>query len=104
MIRVRQIQYRITNEYQQLLMFAMKRSRQRTVISLYNDAFPHPLPKLCLGGPKLFAISADDQRGLLLALLCFIFALTHNSITSPCGPMRGLTPMTKIRKLENRFG
>ena len=58
-------------------MFPVKRARERLIARLEDDAFSDPLPKLRLGGPKLFPIAADDKRGLLfLFLLIFVF-LTH---------------------------
>src|SRR5437016_4946177 len=58
-------------------MFSNERPCQRTVIRLGYDAFPHPLPKLSLGGPKLLAITADYESRLLLFLLFLVFVCAH---------------------------
>lgn len=53
-------------------MFAHEAARQRIVLLFRDDAFSDPLPELRLRGPELFAVAADDERGLL-SLLAFIF-------------------------------
>ena len=50
-------------------MLAFERSGQRLFSSFDYDAFSHPLPELCLSGPKLFTVTTNDQRCLLFALL-----------------------------------
>src|SRR5687768_3849837 len=60
-------------------MFTTERTRQRLVIGFDDDAFPHPLPELRLGGPELFPIATDYQRGLLLLFL--VFFRTHRVLT-----------------------
>ena len=50
-------------------MFAFEYSRQWLFCRFNDDAFPHPLPELCLSGPELFAITTDNQRCFFLALL-----------------------------------
>ena len=49
-------------------MFAPEETGQRLLARLDHDAFPHPLPKLRLSRPKLFAVAANHQCGLLLTL------------------------------------
>src|SRR2546426_10915851 len=60
-------------------MLAVEDSGQRMIIGLDDHAFSDPLPKLRLGGPKLFSVAADDQGGLPLLLLFFLVfvRLTH---------------------------
>jgi len=65
---MREIQDGVTQEHQQLFVLASKNSSQRLFSRFNYDAFPHPLPELCLCGPKLLSIATDDQR-------CFLFAL-----------------------------
>ena len=71
MIRMGQIQNCVAQQNEQLLMIAFELSAQRLITCLDNDAFPHPLPELCLSGPKLFPISANNQCRLLFPLLLF---------------------------------
>lgn len=75
----------------------MKRSRQWFVFGLNNDAFPHPLPELSLGGPKLFVVAADNKRRLPLPFLLLIFVLTHNWV-----PTTGLTFLVAANERETR--
>jgi hypothetical protein len=77
MIGMGQIQYRIAQQDQEFLVLSSERSRQGPVIRLGYHAFPHPLPKLSLRGPKLFAITADYESRLLLFLLFLIFVCAH---------------------------
>jgi hypothetical protein len=58
-------------------VLSLKRPGQRAVVRFGYDAFPHPLPKLSLGGPKLFAIMADYEGSLLLFLLFLVFVCAH---------------------------
>jgi len=50
-------------------MFSPEYTGKRIVGSLNNHAISHPLPELCLGGPKLLAVTANHERGLLSLLL-----------------------------------
>src|ERR1044071_3917346 len=63
-----QIQDCVTQQHQQLLMLAPEESGQRLLARLNDDSFAHPLPELSLCRPKLFSITADHERGLLLPL------------------------------------
>lgn len=65
------IQNGVTQQNQKFLMFTFEQARQRLISGLNHNAFPHPLPELCLSCPKLFTIAAHDKSGLLLALLLF---------------------------------
>ena len=58
-------------------MFPLKGSCQRVIVSLSYDSFSRPLPELCLRRPKLLAITANDQRRLLLSLLFLVLVCTH---------------------------
>lgn len=64
-------------------MLSCERPGQRTVIRFGYHAFPHPLPKLSLRGPKLLAITADYQGRLLLFLLFLVFVYAH-LLFPPC--------------------
>ena len=67
-----QIQYGITQEHQQLFVLASEQSGQRLLACFDHDSFSYPLPKLGLGGPELFPITADYERRLLFAFLLFV--------------------------------
>lgn len=76
MDRMSEIKNRVTKHDHQFFVFAHESAGQRAVIGLCNNAVSHPLPKLCLRGPELFAVSTNDARGfllLLLRLLLFLF-------------------------------
>jgi len=66
-----EIQNGVTQQNQKFLMFTFEQARQRLVSGLNHNAFPHPLPELCLSRPKLFPIAAHYKSGLLLSLLLF---------------------------------
>ncbi len=80
MIRVRQVQNRIAQQHQKFFVFSVEESSQRLLTRLGYHAVSHPLPKLCLCGPKLFPIPANYQRRLLLALLLFGVSLSSQLI------------------------
>jgi hypothetical protein len=63
-----EIQNGVTQQNQKFLMFTFEQARQRLISGLNHNAFPHPLPELCLSRPKLFTIAAHYQGGLLLSL------------------------------------
>ena len=69
MIGMGQIQNGVAKHHHQLFMLANKRAGQWPIAGSYNYAFPMPLPELCLGGPKLFAVAADHEGSFLLFLL-----------------------------------
>src|ERR1044071_2712656 len=69
MIRVRQIQYRVTQQHEQLLMLAFEQSREWLFARLDDNTIAHPLPELGLCCPKLFPVFADDECCLFLPLL-----------------------------------
>src|SRR5687767_4451732 len=59
-------------------MISLECSGQRAVVGLLYHAVTHPLPELRLGGPKLFTVAANNQRGLFLfRFLLFVFACTY---------------------------
>ena len=66
-----EIQNGVTQQNQKFLMFTFEEARQRLASSLNHNAFPHPLPELCLSSPKLSSIAAHDKSGLPLPLLLF---------------------------------
>ena len=68
-IRVREVQNRITQQHHQLLMLAPKQPRQRLIARLHHDALSHPLPELRLRRPKLLPIATDHERRFLFPLL-----------------------------------
>jgi hypothetical protein len=49
-----------------------------------------------LGGPKLFAVAADNKRRLPLPFLLLIFVLTHNWV-----PTTGLTVLVDANEREH---
>src|SRR4026208_2628789 len=51
-IRVREVQDRITQQHHQLLVLALEQSRQRLISDLRHDPVSHPLPELRLRRPK----------------------------------------------------
>lgn len=67
-----QIKYRIVQQHHQLFMLSNEGSRERMDPGLNYHAFPDPLPELRLCGPKLLAISADNERRPLLIYLLFL--------------------------------
>src|SRR5919106_1240524 len=72
MIRVCEIQHRITQQHHQLLVLSPEESGQRLLTSLSHDAFSHPLPKLSLRRPKLLPIAANHERCFLFAFLLLV--------------------------------
>ena len=104
---MRQIEHRITQQYQQLFMLSSKYPRQRLVISLDHDAFSYPLPELCLRGPKLFTIAADYQgRLLLFNLLLLVFLCLHSSTLCPdtLVPLHGFRLVNESGHTQNPVG
>ena len=77
MVGMGQVKDGITQKNHQFFMISLECSGQRAVMGLHYHAVSHPLPKLRLGGPKLFTVAANNQRGLFLFLLLFVFACTH---------------------------
>ena len=70
-IRMRQIQNRVTQQHHQLLMLAFEKPGQRLFTRLNHNTITHPLPKLGLCCPKLSPVFAYHKRRLLLSLfLC----------------------------------
>jgi len=49
-----------------------------------DDAFPHPLPELCLRGPELLPVFADHQRRFLLLFLFLFRCCSHSVVISDC--------------------
>src|ERR1700741_340613 len=76
-IRMREIQDRVTQQHEQLLMLSFEKSRERLFPGLYHNTIAHPLPELCLCCPKLFPVFTDHQCRLLFPLfLCVHFEYT----------------------------
>ena len=81
MIGMGQVEYRVSEQYQQLFMLPGKHSGKRSVTSFDYHRIPDPLPELRLGSPELLAIGADDQRRALplfiqlFELLIYLFRL-----------------------------
>jgi hypothetical protein len=71
-IRMCQIQNRITQQDQQLFVLASEQSSQRLLTGFRHDAFSHPLPKLSLRCPELLPVAANHERRLLFASLLFV--------------------------------
>jgi len=71
-VRVRQIQHRITQQHQQLFVFSSEQSSERLLPGFHHHALSHPLPKLRLCRPKLLPVTANHQRRLLFAFLLFV--------------------------------
>jgi hypothetical protein len=58
-------------------MLSFESASQRIVIRFGYHAFPCPLPKLRLRGPKLLLVTADYEGSLLLFLLLLVFISAH---------------------------
>jgi len=67
-----QVQYCVTQQHQQLLVLAPEQTSQRLLPCFVHDAVSHPLPKLGLCRPKLFAVAADHQRSFLFPFLLLV--------------------------------
>ena len=67
MVGVCQVQNRVAEQHQQLLVLASEEAGQRLFTGLNYDAFPDPLPELRLRRPKLFSIAAHYERRFLFA-------------------------------------
>lgn len=85
---MREIQDSVTQEHQQFFVLASKNSRQRLFSRFDYDAFPHPLPELCLCRPKLLSIATDDKRCFLFAFLlpaccAFCFYVSGRHLNTP---------------------
>lgn len=75
MMRVCEVEHRMGNQDHKLFMLTQKLSGKRVISDLDHGSFSDPLPKLSLGGPKLFSITANYQRrALLLPLPVFLYA------------------------------
>lgn len=83
MIRMCQIQHRITQQHHQLFMLSSELTSQRLITDLRDHTLSYPLPKLCLCCPKLFPIAANYQRGLLLPLLLLVRLSVHALLDTP---------------------
>src|SRR5215213_1296355 len=53
-------------------MLSLEKPRQRLFTCLDDDAFPHPLPKLCLCRPEPLPIPANHEGCFLLAFLFLV--------------------------------
>jgi len=87
---MREVQYSITQQDHQLLMFAMESAGQWLVARLYDNAVPDPLPKLSLGGPKLSPVATYNKRRLTLLLFLFVLLFFGAHVVSnTLVPLRG---------------
>ena len=95
---MRQIQHGVTQEHHQFFVLPIERAGKWLIACFRYDAFPDPLPKLCLRSPKLFSIAADDQRCslLLLFLLVFVFLAHNDRLLNTPVPLRGSYQLAKV--------
>ena len=77
MVGMGQVEDGVTQKNHQFFMISLEGSGKRAVLGLHYHAVAYPLPELRLGGPKLFTVAANNQRGLFLFLLLLVFARTH---------------------------
>src|SRR5215212_8223850 len=71
-VRAGEVENRVAQEHQQLLVLAAELAAQGAVARLHDRALAHPLPELRLRRPELLAVAADHERRLL-ALLPLLF-------------------------------
>ena len=64
-----QVEDSIAQHNHQFLMLTSKDTSERVVLRFFQAAFPGPLPELCLRGPELLAVAANDQCRFFLLLL-----------------------------------
>ena len=77
MIWISKIQYRITENDHQLLVLSSESSGKGSITRLKHYPFPNPLPELGLRGPKLLAVTADNQGRFSLFLLLSFWLCAH---------------------------
>src|SRR5215207_140074 len=85
MVRACEVQNRVAQEHQQLLVLAAELAAQGLVARLDDRALAHPLPELRLRRPELLAVAADHERRLL-ALLPLLFRRPQSLPSSPERP------------------
>lgn len=72
MIRVGEVQDRVTKKHEEFLILSKECPRQWVVFYLHQHAVSSPLPELSLRGPELLIIAAYDECGSLLFLFEFL--------------------------------
>lgn len=73
------IENRVSDLDQLLFVLVDESAGERMVLDFDDDALAEPLPELGLSGPKLFLITTDDERRMLLFFLPFF--LFHRGIS-----------------------
>jgi hypothetical protein len=78
-------------------VLSFEQSSERLLPGFSHDAFPHPLPKLCLCCPKLFPVPANHKRCLLFTFFLLVHADTPMSLR---GEFRPATHSTRWGSLS----
>ena len=83
MIWICEIKYGVTQNNQQLFVFAYEYASEWMVLRFYNHALSRPLPELGLGGPELLGVAADNESRVLPLLCLFFpfFLFTHRTMS-----------------------
>lgn len=91
-VRICQIENRITDYDRFLLVFSDKSATQGIVASFHHYLLANPLPKLVLSSPILLAVTANDQGVFLLFFLIFFNLLAYFFCHFHCPFAAALTP------------